>query len=90
MKLGETATQAAELVTHHRNDEYDDPERNFAYTSDIFFGMSGIRLSPVNIAKLQVAVKLSRNRYKHKDDNITDAVGYLDIVNYLESRQNGQ
>ena len=87
MNLGETAKQATDLVRHHRNSEYDDPIRNFQRISDIFFSMSGIRLTPCDIALLQVATKLGRNIHKHKNDNIVDAAGYLDIYNYLESRQ---
>ena len=90
MNLGETSKQAAELVRRHRNDEYDDPTRNFQRISNIFFNLSGIRLTPCDIALLQVATKLGRNIHKHKDDNIIDAAGYLDIYNYLESRQNEQ
>ena len=87
MNLGDTASEATKLVRHDRNDEYDDPVRNFQRISDIFFSLSGIRLAPCDIALLHVATKLGRNIHKHKDDNIVDAAGYLDIYNYLESRQ---
>jgi hypothetical protein len=85
MKLGEASQEAHSLITTDRQDAYASPDVNFGRISDLFYALSGIRLKPKDIALLMLAVKLARNRHKYKEDNIVDAIGYLDIYNTLES-----
>lgn len=55
---------------------------------DIFNAMSGLNLSTVNMYQAMIALKLSRESYCHKEDNLLDAVGYIGAMNnYIENQK---
>lgn len=42
-------------------------------------------ISPSIISKVMIAIKLGRESYKHKEDNLLDLAGYTHILNELEN-----
>lgn len=51
----------------------------------IFNGMTGLNLTAIEMFKALVALKLSRESYNHKEDNLLDAIAYLGgLNNYIE------
>jgi DNA-binding protein H-NS len=55
--------------------------------ADIFSGMTGKKATAEDMYKALIALKLSRQSYNHKEDNILDAIAYLASMNdYLNSK----
>lgn len=75
--------EAARIVLGPRGAYYDSPLPNFERTGLIWSGVlysklkDGVRITPEDVALCMVGVKLSREAFRHKRDNIVDAHGYL-------------
>lgn len=85
--------QQAHEIVYNRSEE---KERNYG---DFFESMRRMALihstitgEPYNVKNMymaMVALKLSREAFKHKEDNILDAIAYLASMNdYLKLNQN--
>jgi hypothetical protein len=83
-------TQAEEIV----NNRSEESDRQYGPFSDgmeraamIFNGMTGLDLGAEHMFKALVALKLSRESYQHKRDNLLDAVAYIQgLENYINKR----
>jgi len=75
--------EAARIVLGPRGAYYDHPFDNFARTAHIWTGVlysklrDGETVSPEDVAMCMVGVKVAREAFRHKRDNLTDAHGYL-------------
>jgi hypothetical protein len=76
--------QAEKLVNGARQEDYDDPIKNWELTAKIASLLTGINLSSTDCLKIMQAVKLAREAYKHKEDNNVDLCGYTEILNRVE------
>jgi hypothetical protein len=55
--------------------------------ASIYSGMTGKNATADDMYKALIALKLSRQSYNHKEDNILDAIAYLASMNdYLNSK----
>jgi len=86
--------QADEII----NNRSEEKERQYGPLSDgmdraaqIFNGMTGLDLTGREMLKALVALKLSRESYNHKTDNLLDTVAYLQgLENYENETNNSQ
>ena len=73
--------KAQQLVEGDRQKDYDSPDKNFQRTANLWNGyldsIGDRKLTPNDIAMMMVLLKISREIYKHKEDSVVDAVGYL-------------
>lgn len=75
--------EAAKLVMGPRGDFYDHPYDNFTRTARMWSGLLYSKLLPdeevtaEDVALCMVSLKLAREVFRHKRDNIVDAHGYL-------------
>lgn len=76
--------EANKIVNGDRNVQYGDPNQAFEEYSNILKVTFGIELTPIQICKVQMAIKLGRLKYNHKRDSIVDLCGYSEILNRLE------
>ena len=76
--------EADKIVNGDRNEQYGDPNIAFNEYSEILKTTFGIDLTPSEICKVQMAIKLGRMKYKYKKDSIVDLCGYCEILNRLE------
>lgn len=67
-------------ILDEREKDYGDAIESFRNVSVVASIITGIKLSPEDCVKVMIAVKLVRESYKHKDDNLTDAKGYITIL----------
>lgn len=78
--------EAENIVNGDRNEQYSDPLESFTVYSDILKLTFGIELTPVEICKVQMAIKLGRLKYKYKRDSVVDLCGYAEILDRLENK----
>ena len=71
------AHEALDLVHGPRQRDYGHPWHDFSKTASIWSIILGTPVTPEQVALCMVAVKLSREVNRPKDDNIIDAHGYL-------------
>ena len=77
--------KSVEAILHDREAQYGDPTKNF---SDIASGWSvilGVPVEPWQVALCMDWSKTCREIHGHKEDNLLDKVGYVEIVNRLRS-----
>lgn len=82
----------ADEIVNKRSEEkermYGPFEEGMTRAAKILSGMTGMELDAVFMYKALVALKLSRESYNHKEDNLLDAVAYLgSLNNFLEKNQ---
>ena len=75
------------------NERSEEKERNYGpidegmkRAANIFNGMTGLKLSSREMFKAMIALKLSRESFNHKEDNLLDAIAYLQALNNLEEK----
>ena len=81
--------KAEGLVTGARQASYDHPLDNFGRTAQIWSVILGMEVTPEQVGLCMVGVKLAREAYVHKEDNLVDAAGYLyTTALVMEEREN--
>lgn len=76
-------TEANSIVNGDRNVQYGDVKTQFQIYADIFKVNTGKEITPQEVCQVLIAVKLGRERFKHKRDNLVDLAGYTEILNRL-------
>lgn len=79
--------EAERILTGERDTDYGDPVENFSRIAEIASLLSGEKLTPETCVTVMIAVKLSREQYKHKRDNLVDLVAYIEILNRILNRK---
>jgi hypothetical protein len=85
----ETVLQEAQrLILGDRNSSYDHPLDNFQRIADIWSVVLGIKVTPEQVGLCMVGVKLARESYMPKRDNLVDGAGYFGTVQMvIEERE---
>ena len=81
--------EQADQIVNHRSEEkerqYGPFEESMERMKNIFNAMTGLNLETEHMYQAMIALKLSRESYNHKEDNLLDAVAYMGAMNnYLE------
>ena len=77
------------LVLDERCSQYGDPTESFPQIGVLWTTLLATKLSPgervtgSDVALLMAGLKLVRQAYGHKRDNLIDAIGYLAIVDEI-------
>ena len=77
-------SEAERIVNDERQADYSDPVANFEHIASIASAISKENLSPTTCAIVMIAVKLARENYKHKRDNLVDLAGYVEILHRIK------
>lgn len=75
--------EADKIVNGERQTDYDDPVTNFKRIAAIATELTDKELSPEDCVKVLMAVKMARQVFKHKRDNLVDLAGYTEILNRI-------
>ena len=78
----------AKNIIEERGEDYGDPHANLAAIGKAWSGylfqrgylMPDDQLSPSDVAILMALLKLVRQGNRHKDDNLLDAIGYIELA----------
>lgn len=85
------ADTAIELVLGNRNDSYGNPADDYAKVAKVWSGLLAPILkrdiTPQEAILCMVGLKLCREVYAHKEDNLVDAHGYLLCYAWAQSGQ---
>lgn len=79
----------AEQTVFQRQGTYDKPEDNFTRIADLWNAYIKGRpnkdpLTPKDVALMMVLLKISRELYQHKEDNLIDAAGYIQCAENVQ------
>jgi DNA-binding protein H-NS len=87
MNILEKANEIVNLRSEEKERQYGPFEEGMERAAKIFNAMTGLNVDAVIIYKALIALKLSRESYNHKEDNLLDAVAYLaSMNNYLNNK----
>lgn len=76
-------TDGQQLVDGDRQADYGPPEENMRRIGLAWSAILDTDVSPAQVALCMAALKLVREAYRHKPDNIVDAHGYLEIADRI-------
>lgn len=70
-------TEAVSLVSGDRQKAYGHPSKNFEDIARLWSVILGIEVTPAQVGLCMIQVKLAREIFIPKRDNLVDAVGYI-------------
>lgn len=76
--------EADRILNGERDADYPDPVENFKHIAAIASAILKKDLTDEECCVVMLAVKLARENYKHKRDNIVDGVAYMDILSRIK------
>lgn len=77
-------SEAEEIVNGSRHSDYGDARESFSRIATIASVMTGKELAPEDCCAVLMAVKLVRESFNHKRDNLVDLCGYAELMNRLK------
>ena len=81
MNILEKANEIVNLRKEEKERMYGPFEEGMQRAAMIMRGMTGREFTAEDMYKALVSLKLSRESYNHKEDNLLDAVAYLGSLN---------
>jgi DNA-binding protein H-NS len=89
MNILDKANKIINKRSEEKERQYGPFSEGMERATKIFNGMTGLDLGPEEMFKALVALKLSRESYTHKEDNLLDAIAYLGALNnYIDGKSN--
>ena len=79
--------EAQRLISYDRNLTYDHPLDNFERIARIWSVVLGIEVTPEQVGLCMVGVKLAREAYLPKRDNLVDGAGYFGTVQMVKDER---
>ena len=75
--------KAKNLVDIYRQEDYGCPLKNWSEIAKAWAVILGIEVTPQEAVLCMIAMKLVRESKNHKEDNLTDAIGYINILDRM-------
>ena len=76
--------EEAASIAHDREADYGDVIKNFQEIKEVAKAMFNLDLTVEQICQMMIAMKVARQKNRHKDDNLIDCANYLAILLYLK------
>lgn len=70
------ADEAVGIISGDRHEQYGSAEKEFARIGAGWSALFGCDISPRQVALAMVWLKVCREDFRHKEDNIVDLIGY--------------
>jgi hypothetical protein len=87
MNILEEANSIVNLRSEEKERMYGPFEEGMDRAALILSGMLGYEVDAILVYKALIALKLSRESYSHKEDNLLDSVAYLGSMNnYINNK----
>jgi len=88
MNILEKANEIVNVRSEEKERMYGPFEEGMERAALILSGMVGYKVNAELMYSAMVALKLSRQSYAHKEDNLLDAVAYLgSLNNYISNKK---
>jgi len=87
MNILEKANEIINDRSEEKERMYGPFQEGMARAAIILSGMTGENVTTSFMYKAMIALKLSRQSYNHKEDNLLDAVAYLASLNDYENEK---
>jgi hypothetical protein len=87
MNILEKANEIVNIRSEEKERMYGPFEEGMERAALILSGMTGLKITVDIMYKALVALKLSRESYNHKEDNLLDAVAYLASLNNIYDKK---
>lgn len=79
--------EAQRLIYNDRNESYDHPLDNFTRIAQVWSAILGYKVSPEQVGLCMVGVKLAREAYQPKRDNLVDGAGYFGTIQMVKDER---
>jgi hypothetical protein len=79
--------EADRILNGDRDADYGDPVENFKRISRIASAILNKDITDEECCVVMLAVKLARENYRHKRDNLVDLAGYVEILNRIKESE---
>lgn len=87
MNILEQANEIVNKRSEEKEREYGDFEDSMTKAASLASIMTSKEITTEDMYKCMVALKLSRESFKHKEDNLLDAVAYIGSMNnYINNK----
>lgn len=73
----------AEKLVKERGADYGHPKEDFTRTAGLWSAYLGIEVRPEDVPMMMILLKVSRQKHKHKMDNLDDIQGYAETGKML-------
>lgn len=80
-------TEADDLVHGDRNADYGHPFDDFRRTATMWSAVLGVKIEPEQVGLCMMCVKISRECNQPKRDNLVDAAGYAETVEWCKAEK---
>jgi DNA-binding protein H-NS len=87
MNILEKANQIVNLRSEEKEREYGPFQEGMEKAANIASIMSSKKITTTDMYNCMIALKLSRESYNHKEDNLLDAVAYIGSLNNYKNNQ---
>ena len=87
IKTESILSEAERIVNGERQADYSDPVANFKRIAEIASAIMAKDITAEECCIVMIAVKLARENYKHKRDNLVDLAGYAEILNRIKENE---
>jgi hypothetical protein len=87
MNILEKANEIVNFRQEEKERMYGPFNEGMQRAAKILSGMTGLDISEDLMYKALIALKLSRESYNHKEDNLLDAVAYLGALNNIYNEE---
>jgi hypothetical protein len=77
-------------VARDRQAQYGEATESMALASNILRESFGVEMSPATFSQAMVALKLSRLKFKFKEDSVIDIINYFAIALACKRQEDGQ
>ena len=77
--------EAQDLVYGDRQADYGTVKENFSTIAKLWSAVLGVEVSPQQVGLCMVQVKVARQIYKPKRDNLVDGAGYFATIEKMEN-----
>lgn len=87
MNILEKANEIVNMRSEEKERMYGDFDESMKRATIIFNQMTGLNISTVDMFKSIIAIKLSREAFKHREDSLLDICAYIGALNNYINNQ---
>lgn len=83
MKKQTILEEASKIISEDRCKDYGDVNVSFNQIAKIWGGLLNVEITSKQVALCMIGLKLQRESFSHKRDNLVDTVGYTLLLEQL-------